>query len=92
MYAPSHPNNTQLVFHFAKHDEIKRMTSIMDIALLLERVRDAFLADRSSLLGADGVLSSHFANEIDVTVRVRTSPGGACQPQKRDMFTQQQYL
>lgn len=50
------------------------MASIMDIALLLERVRDAFLADRGSLLGADGVLSSHFANEIDVTVRVRTQP------------------
>ena len=47
------------------------MASIMDIALLLERVRDAFLADRSALLGADGVLSPHFANEIDVTVRVR---------------------
>lgn len=66
-----HLNDTQLVFHFAKHEEIKRMASIMDITLLLERVRDAFLADRGSLLGTDGVLSSHFANEIDVTFRVR---------------------
>lgn len=62
----------QLVFHFAKHDEVKRMVAVMDIAVLLERLRDVFLADKSLLLGKHGSLSFNFINDIDMTFRVRS--------------------
>lgn len=61
----------QLVFHFAKHEEIKRMVAVMDIAVLLERLHDAFLADKSLLFGQNGSLSPHFINDIDMAFRVR---------------------
>ena len=60
----------QVVFHFAKHEEAKRMMAVMDIALLLERLRDAFLADRNSLVGRSGALPFWFTNDIDMTFRV----------------------
>eukprot|EP00752_Nemacystus_decipiens_P011039 g9808.t1 len=66
----------QLVFHFAKHDEAKRMMAVMDIAVLLERVRDAFVADKDSLVGRNGSLPFHFMNDIDMAFR--TTGAEAC--------------
>lgn len=62
----------QLVFHFARYEEAKRMVAVMDIAVLLERLRDAFLADKNSLVGRNGSLPFHFMNDIDMAFRVRT--------------------
>lgn len=59
-----------MVFHFAKHEETKRMVAVMDIAFLLERLRDAFLADKNSLVGRSGSLPFWFTNEIDMIFRV----------------------
>lgn len=63
-------DTSKLVFHFAKREETKRITSVLEIALLLERVRDAFLVDKDSLLSVDGNLSYHVVNDIDTTLRV----------------------
>ncbi|CAM9316088.1 unnamed protein product, partial [Hapterophycus canaliculatus] len=69
----------QLVFHFAKHEEAKRMMAVMDIAVLLERLRDAFLADKSSLLGKNGSLPFHFVNDIDMAFRATAAEAcGTC--------------
>lgn len=46
------------------------MVAVMDIAVLLERLRDAFLADKHSLVGRSGSLPFHFMNDIDMTFRV----------------------
>lgn len=48
------------------------MVAVMDIAVLLERLRDAFLADKNSLMGRNGSLPFHFMNDIDLAFRVRT--------------------
>lgn len=47
------------------------MVAAMDIAVLLERLRDAFLADKHSLVGRNGSLPFHFMNDIDMAFRVR---------------------
>lgn len=65
-----HPSTLQLVFHFAKYEEAKRMVAVMDIAVLLERLRDAFTADKSSLVGRSGSLPFHVMNDIDMAFRV----------------------
>ncbi|CAM9298583.1 unnamed protein product [Ectocarpus fasciculatus] len=69
----------QLVFHFAKHDEAKRMVAVMDIVVLLERLRDAFLADKDSLVGKNESLPLHFMNDIDMAFRATSAEAcGTC--------------
>lgn len=46
------------------------MVAVMDIAMLLERLRDAFLADKNSLVGKNESLPLHFINDIDMAFRV----------------------
>lgn len=46
------------------------MVAVMDIATLLERLRDAFSADKSSLVGRNGSLPFHFMNDIDMAFGV----------------------
>ena len=46
------------------------MIAVMDIAVLLERFRDAFTADKSSLVGRNGSLPFHVMNDIDMAFRV----------------------
>lgn len=67
---PPSTSTPQLVFHFAKHEEAKRMLAVMDIAALLERLRDAFVVDKDSLTGKNGSLPFHFVNDIDMAFRV----------------------
>lgn len=50
------------------------MIGVMDLALLLERLRDAFVAAKDSLLGSDGALTYHFVNDIAITIHVRFAP------------------
>lgn len=63
----------QLVFHFAKHEDIRRMVNAMDIALLVDRVRDAFLATKGEFLTKDVNLPSPVASDVDITFRVGTA-------------------
>lgn len=51
------------------------MVAVMDIALLLERLRDAFLADKNSLVGRSGSLPFWFTNDIEMTFRVGVAIG-----------------
>lgn len=46
------------------------MVAVMDIVVLLERLRDAFLADKDSLVGKNESLPLHFMNDIDMAFRV----------------------
>ena len=43
----------------------------MDIASLLERLRDAFVIAKDPLLGDDGALKHRHVNDIEIAVRVR---------------------
>lgn len=79
MYCFSRPNeghyffplslNTQVVFHSAKREEIRRMISVMDIANMLQRIRDTFVVAKDSLLSDDGALSHCLANDVETITR-----------------------